>query len=148
MILLVVFAILGATFGAYMRPRPVAVALALLAAGGIRGGLDFIARLAHRDINDPPGWIDALKEMLEPSLAGYLPLIATAGGGALLAAVMCALFDDTPGRPFWMPSEGDVRIRDRTGKYKRVADMIETRSIHASAEARLHAAHDGSTKVR
>lgn len=147
MILLAVFAVLGAAMGAYIRPRPVAVGLALLAAVGLRGGLDFVARLAHRDINDPPGWIDALKDMLEPAMAGYLPLIATAVGGALLAAILCAIFDKTPDRPFWMPSDGNDRKVDRTGRYKRVADMIEKRSIHNSAEARLHAAHDGANPL-
>lgn len=146
MVLLIAFAILGAGLGAYLRPRPLAIVLALGLSAGVRGGLDFIAHLAARDANDPPKWLATLDGIITPASAGYVPVIAAAAGGAVFSAVMCMFFDETPYRPFWMPAEGGVRTLDRNGRYKRVADMIEERSIHRSAEARLHAAHDGDPR--
>jgi len=145
MILLVSMAILGAALGAYLRPRPLAVVLALGAAGGIRGGLDLIVRLAGHKY-DPPEWLLRLEAVVNAPSAGYLFVIGSAGGAALFAALLCMLLDETPYRPFWLPAEGGVRTRDRTGRYKRVADMIEERSIHAAAEARMHAAFDGEMR--
>jgi len=145
MILLVVIAVLGAGLGAYLRPRPVAVVLSLGAAAGARGALDFVVALAGRKY-DPPPWLEFLQAISISPSASYLSVLLAAGGGSLFAAVMCMFFDETPYRPFWLPPEGGVRARDGTGRYKRVADMIEERAIHAAAEARMHAAFDGDVR--
>jgi hypothetical protein len=142
MILLIVFAVFGAALGAYMRPRPVAVVLALVLAGAIRGGLQFAAHLIERT-PAPPAWMTMLDSVIDAPGAGYVALIAVCGAGAFFSALMCLAFDHAPGEAFWLPKEGAVRRRDGTGRYQRLARMVEDRPNQSAAEARIKAAHSG-----
>jgi len=136
---MVVMAVVGAALGAFMRPRVFAVALAIGLAGGLRGLLLYIARLAPIGDNGPPAWSQTLSHAFAGPLASYMMVMVAGGGGALFAALMCLLLDEKPVRPFWMPPEGDMRLRDRTGRYVRAAELIAERPIHAEAERRIQA---------
>jgi hypothetical protein len=141
MILTILLALIGAALGAFLRPRAVAVAFAGGLAAGLRPALLFLAHLTGQG-DDAPGWAGDLQRLLESPFASYLVLIAAGLGASLFAALLCLLFEEKPARPFWMPQDGDVRRRDRTGRFVRAADMIEERAIHNHAEARVRAAFE------
>jgi hypothetical protein len=142
MVLLIVFAVFGAALGAYMRPRPVAVVLALVVAGAIRAGLQLAAGLIERT-PAPPAWMTMLDDIIAAPEAGYVALIAVCGAGAFFSALMCLAFDHGPGEGFWLPKDGAVRRRDGSGRYQRLARMVEDRPEQSAAEARIKAAHGG-----
>jgi hypothetical protein len=139
MAILIAFALIAAALGAYMRPRLLAVAVALGLAAGLRALLAFVAGLPPKT-DDPAPWLVAAQGLLAQPAAGYLPLMAAAGGGAAFAALACLFIEDSPQRAFWLPQQGDVRTRDATGRYKRLASMVEERPIQSEAERRLREA--------
>jgi hypothetical protein len=136
MIALIVLAVVGATLGAFMRPRPMALVLALGLAGGLRAGMAFVAHLGEQRL-DHPDWAQYLSIYMASPGAGYLPLMAAAGGGSLFAGLLCYLLPDGSTRAFWLPAEGDVRVPDRTGRYKRADDMVRERSAPTEHEQRM-----------
>ncbi|MBS0408452.1 MAG: hypothetical protein JSR86_00945 [Proteobacteria bacterium] len=142
MYLVVILALFGAALGAFLRPRPLAVAFAGGLSASLRPALLFVAHLTGQG-DDAPTWAGAVERLMESPFASYLVLIAAGVGACLFAALLCLMFEEKPSRPFWMPQEGDVRRRDRTGRFVRATDMIEERAIHNHAEARVRAAFNG-----
>ena len=141
MVLTITLALIGAALGAFLRPRPLAVAFAGGLSAAARPALLFLAHLTGQG-DDAPTWAGDLLRLLESPLTSYLVLISAGVGACLFSVVLCALFEDKPGKQFWLPQEGDVRRRDRKGRFVRAADMIEERSIHNHAEARVRAAFE------
>ena len=138
MILTIVLALIGASLGAFLRPRLLAVVFAAALSAASRTGPLFVAHLAGgRD--DSPNWAGDVIRFMESPLTGYLYIVAAGAGAAIFAALLCLLLEETPSRAFWMPQEGDARLRGRNGKFIRAADMIQERAIHNRAEARIRA---------
>jgi hypothetical protein len=141
MILTVSIALLGAALGAFLRPRVLAVVLAVMLSSGARAGAVFIANLSGaRD--DAATWGGDVLRYFESPFTSYLVLIIAGTGAALFAGLLCMLLEEKPVEPFWLPKEGDARRRGRDGRYIRAAGLIEERAIHNRAEARVRAAHD------
>jgi hypothetical protein len=146
MVLVITFALVGAVLGAYLRPRPLAIVIAIGVPGGLRGMLSWVAGMIGQP-DDPAPWQVMVAKVAADPVSGYLPVIAAGAGGAVIAAVLCVLLEkEGQSLPFWMPQEGGVRTRDRTGRYKRLANMVEDRPLQSEAERRLHAAHEGYKK--
>lgn len=141
MILTVVIALLCAALGAFLRPRALAVVLAVGLSSGVRAAALFVADLAGaRD--DAATWGGDMLRFFESPFTSYLVLTIAGAGAALFAGLLCLLLEEKPVEPFWLPKEGDLRRRGRDGRYIRAAEMIEERAIHNRAEARVRAAHD------
>jgi len=136
MVLTIFLALIGAALGAFLRPRVLAVAFAAALSAGGRGGALFITNMAGANDESVSLAGDVIR-FLESPFTSYLVLISACAGAATFAGLLCLLLEDTPSRPFWMPVEGDVRLRDRNGRYIRAADMIEERAIHNRAEAAI-----------
>ena len=138
MILMILLGLTGAALGSLLRPRTLAVLLALGLAAGSRPGLLFVARLAGAG-DAAGGWAGDIQRMLESPFASYGALICVGAGAALFTALLGLLFEGRSSRAFWLPREGDVRSRRRDGRFVRAPDMIDERSIHDRAEARIKA---------
>ncbi|MGA0603389.1 hypothetical protein ACO2Q3_21960 [Caulobacter sp. KR2-114] len=141
MILTVCIALFGAALGAFLRPRVLAVMLAAGVSAGVRAGPQFIGQLAGGR-EDADSWAGAMLRYFESPFTSYLVLIIAGAGAALFAALLCLFLEEKPAEPFWLPKEGDVRRRGRDGRYVRATGMIEERSIHNRAEARVRAAFE------
>lgn len=141
MILTVTIALLGAALGAFLRPRVLAVVLAIGLSAGARGAAVFVASLAGgRD--DAATWAGAVLRYFESAFTSYFVLTIAGTGAALFAGLLCLLLEEKPVQPFWLPKEGDERRRGRDGRYIRAAELIEERAIHNRAEAHVRAAFD------
>lgn len=136
MILTIFLALIGAALGAFLRPRVLAAAFAVALSAGSRGGALFMAHMAGGN-DESVSWAGDVIRFMESPFTSYLVVVSACGGAAVFAGLLCLLLEDTPSRPFWMPAEGDVRLRDRNGRYIRAADMIEERAIHNRAEAAI-----------
>ncbi len=141
MILMICLALGGAALGAFLRPRLLAVAFAAGLAAASRAGPLFLAALSGGK-DDSPNWGGDVVRFMESPLTGYLIVVSACAGAALFAALLTLFLEEAPSRPFWMPPEGDARLRDRTGRFIRAAEMIEERSIHNRAEANIRAHFD------
>ncbi len=141
MVLMILLALAGAALGVFLRPRVLAVAFALGLAAASPPSLLFVARLAGGGDN-AAGWAGDIQRMMVPPFASYVVLISAGAGGALFAALLCLLLEEKPTKPFWLPQQGDARRRHRDGRFVRAPDMIEERSIHDRAEARIKAAFE------
>lgn len=69
-------------------------------------------------------------------------MIAVAGAGALFSALLCLILDERTAGALWLPHGDAARLRDRTGRYKRIADMVEIRPVQTAAEERVRSAFD------
>src|SRR4051794_18702418 len=105
MVLVIAFALIGAALGAYLRPRALAIVLALGSAGGLRGLMGLFEGMMVKG-DDAPPWQVTYAALLADPLTGYLPVIGAGAAGSVLAAVMCLFFDKENQLPFWMPQEG------------------------------------------
>jgi hypothetical protein len=138
MVMLVLMAIVGAVLGACVRPRLIAVPLAIGVAEGCRGLIDLVAPTAVDNIS-APFWAKAALGVAEDPLSGYLPLLAVSAGAALLTALLTLLIDRAPPRPASLAEATAVQRRVRKGRYVRAANMIEERPAQAKAEERQKA---------
>ncbi|HEX7758341.1 MAG TPA: hypothetical protein VF459_02480 [Caulobacteraceae bacterium] len=138
MILTIVLALIGAALGAFLRPRPLAVAFAAALSAGSRAGSLFVARL-FQEGDGSANWGGDVLNYMDSPFTSYLVIISACAGAALFTALLRPFLREGRSRPLWMPQEGDVRRRDRTGKFIRAAGMVEERAIHSSAEARIRA---------
>ena len=141
MILMILLALAAAALGALLRPRMLAVLLAVGLAAGARPALLFLARLAGSG-DDAAGWAGDIQRLMESPFTSYLALICVGAGAALFAALLRLLFEGRSARALWLPQEGDLRRRRRDGRFVRAPDMIEERPIHDRAEARIKAAFE------
>ena len=95
MILLVLMALVGAVLGAVVRPRLIAIPLAIGVVEGLRGLVSLAAPIAI-DNDKAPDWAKlALGVELNP-VDGYWPLLAVSGGAALIAGLLSLLIDRPP----------------------------------------------------
>ncbi len=133
MILIVAAAILGAAVGLFVQPRLFALAIALSMSGAAHLVLSYVRKLAETS----PGHFETLRwlDLVTGSdVHGIWPVMAAAGAGAILAAVLWSVTRKQSTDVFWfMPSDGDRRngIRSMT--------MVEDRDIHEEARRRLDA---------
>lgn len=145
MFLIVAAAILGAAIGLFMQPRVVALAVAISLSGATHLLLGFVIRLLQRD-----GTHEALLEKLDlltfSDVHGVWPVMAAAGTGALIAALIWSVVQKESTDGFWFPSsdQGDRR------KGIRSMGLVEERPVHEEARRKLDAilgARDDSPKI-
>ena len=135
MILLVLMALVGAVLGAIVRPRLIAIPLAIALAEGMRGLVSLAAPIAV-DNDKAPVWATfALGVELNP-VDGYLPLLAVSGGAALIAGLLTLLIDRPPPHQLTLDEATAVQRRVRNGRFVRADNMIEKHSVLNRAEAR------------
>jgi hypothetical protein len=134
MILIVAAAILGAAAGLYLRPRVLALAIALSLSGAIHVILGFVGRLAEKK----PGYEQVhatLESITFLGIHGLWPVMAAAGTGTLLAALAWSVARKESTDGFWFPGSD---FSDRRNGLRSM-DMVEDRAIHAQARERLDA---------
>lgn len=133
MILIIAAAILGAAAGLYIRPRVFSLAVALSVSGAAHLVLVFVGRLQQ---GRPGG--ERVRETLEiitfTGVHGIWPVMAAAGAGTILAAVIWSLLRKESTDAFWLPSDDSSR---RNGL--RSMDIVEERAVHSEARERLNA---------
>lgn len=131
MILIIAAAILGAAAGLYIQPRLFAIAVALSVSGAIHLLLSYLTRLAA----GPPAR-QALAERLalvtSSDVHGIWPVMAAAGAGSILAAVLWSVTRKQSTDAFWfLPDDSDrrqgVRSMDLVGDRARVHDEAKRR---------------------
>jgi hypothetical protein len=121
-----------------MRNRVLAVLVAILAVGAIQAGAMFVAEMmSHNEIYAVLG--ETISSYVGKDFWSVAPSVAAAGAGAVMAAVMLMLMKLDKADKITLPDEGSElpRTRDRNGKLRRAAGMIEERPIHAAAESRI-----------
>jgi len=138
MVILVLMALVGAVLGAWVKPRLIAVPLAIGLAEGLRGLIGMAAPVAI-DNYSAPTWAQwALAVVLDP-VDDYLPLLAVSGGAALIAAVLAMLLGERTVKPISLQEAASFRRRVEKGRYVRAEGMIEQRPVQAAAEERQKA---------
>ena len=130
--MLVLMAALGAVLGAVVRPRLIALPLAIGVAEGARGLIDLAAPAAVDNVSAPL-WAVAALNVAETPMDGYLPLLGVSAAGALLAALLTLAIDRRTAPP------ATLQRRVLKGRYVRAKDMIEDRPAQAKAEERQKA---------
>ena len=138
MIMLVLMAVVGAVLGAIIRPRLIAIPLAIAVAEGCRGLIDLAAPLAI-DNMAAPFWAKAALAVAVKPMSGYLPLLGVSAGAALLTAILTLTIDRAPPKQTTLQEATAVQRRVRKGKYVRASNMIEDRPAQAKAEERQKA---------
>lgn len=134
MILIIAAAILGAGVGLFLQPRLFAIAVSLSVSGATHLVLTFVHRLAERSPNR-----EVLAQRLElitsPEVHGIWPVMAAAGAGTILAAVLWSLTQRQSTDVFWfLPQDSDRRNGIRS-----MALVRERDEIHDEAKRRLDA---------
>ncbi|MFI4936168.1 MAG: hypothetical protein ACHP7N_16260 [Caulobacterales bacterium] len=131
-------ALLGAVLGAIVRPRLIALPVAVGLAEGIRGLIGLAAPIAVDNIQ-APFWAKMALDITESPIAGYLPLLAVSAGGSLIAGVL-ALFIDQKAIKSVTLAEATANKREvKGGKFVRAEGMIEKRPAQLKAEERQKA---------
>jgi hypothetical protein len=131
MVLLVLIGLVSAVIGASMRPRLLAVLLATVVAGGLRGLVGVASFLAVDSIHSPV-WAQMALSSTESTLADFRLLVAIGFGAATLGALV-ASFTRRRVRA------GDGPRPVRKGRYARAPEMIEDRPQQEAAEQRQKA---------
>lgn len=134
MILIVAAAVMGAAVGLYVRPRVLALAIAISVSGAAQMVIVFLARLS----DGKPGYESLVRQFeyfTTLDVNGVWPVMAAAGTGALLAAVAWSFISKDTTDAFWLPygNESDRRNGIRS------MGLVEDRAIHAEARERLDA---------
>lgn len=132
MILIIAAAILGAGIGLFLQPRMFAIAVSLSVAGATHVVLTFVHRLAAKSPNR-----EVLAERLEMITGtdpnGIWPVMAAAGAGTILAAVLWSLTQRQSTDAFWfLPQDGDRRNGIRS-----MALVKDRDEVHDEAKRRL-----------
>jgi hypothetical protein len=137
MTLLVLMALMGAVLGALVRPRLLAIPIAIGLAGGLRGLISLAAPLAI-DNDKAPFWAQLSLGAALSAVDGYMPLLAASGGGALIAGLLALITDRPAPKSLTLDEATAVRRCVRNGKYVRTQNMVDEGSAGAntSAEAR------------
>jgi len=135
MIMLAVFAVLGAALGLYAKPRWVGVAIALAVAAAVEGAeLLVIQLIAHQPNRER--LIEHLQAIFGVGLLGAVGPIAAALIGGVLAAIMGRVMDGD--RPAMAVNADAIRRKvGKDGRYARLDGMVEDREVHAQAESRI-----------
>lgn len=131
MAMLVFAAILGALLGLTLRPPLLAVALAMMIAGGLQAGLALIGRLAAHTTGREllARRIDAL---IGNDVHALWPVLAAAGVGSICSAVLWSWATRQSTDHYWFRAIG----ARQTFGFKAM-DMVDDRDIHTAAEARF-----------
>ncbi|MDP1737413.1 MAG: hypothetical protein Q8L23_08230 [Caulobacter sp.] len=136
MILIIAAAILGAAVGLYIQPRLFAIAVALSLSGAAHLVLGFVRQLAQKS-PDHFETIRRLDLITSADVHGVWPVMAAAGAGSILAAVLWSVIQNQSTDVFWfLPSDSDRRNGIRS------MSMVEDRPIHDEAKRRLDALLD------
>lgn len=131
MILIIAAAVFGAAVGLFLQPRLFAIAVALSLSGAIHLVLSYLTKLTARSPNR-----QALAEQLalvtSSDVHGIWPVMAAAGAGSILAAVLWSMTQKQSTDAFWfLPGDGDrrhgVRSMDLVGDRARVHDEARRR---------------------
>lgn len=135
MILIIAAAILGAAVGLFVQPRLLAIAVALSLSGAAHLVLGFIGKMAAKSPNH-----DAVARQLAlitgSDVHGIWPVMAAAGAGCILAAVMWSLTQKQSTDVFWfLPDGADRRNGIRSMPLVRERDD----GLHDEAKRRLDA---------
>lgn len=134
MITMAAFAIIGAALGLFVRPRLLGVALpvllALIVEGGVYWAIGVMAHQPNREV-----LIMRLRAIFGGELIDMAGPVAAAAIGAVVAAVLGAITD--PKAESVLSAEGIRRRVGKDGRYARAEGMIEDRAIHAKAESRI-----------
>lgn len=136
--MLVLMAALGAVLGALVRPRLIAIPLAIGVVEGARGLVDLIAPSAIDNVS-APFWAVAALTISETPMDGYLPLLGVSAAAAILSALLTLLIDRGPLKPATLAESTALQRRVLKGRYVRAKDMIEDRPAQAKAEERQKA---------
>lgn len=135
MIIMAAFAILGAALGLLVRPRMLGVALPVMLAAIVQGGVFWtvgvMAKQPNREL-----LVERLQSIFGEGWIGAAGPVVAALIGALMAAVMSAFTDPTKAEPL-LTADGIRRHAGKDGRYTRVQGMVEDRAIHAKAESRI-----------
>lgn len=132
MILIIAAAVLGAAVGLFVQPRLFAIAVSLSLSGATHLVLTFLARTAAKAPNR-----QALAEQLalitSSDVHGIWPVMAAAGAGSILAAVLWSMTQKQSTDVFWfLPGDGDRRQGVRS------MDLVRDRArVHDEAKRRL-----------
>ena len=134
MILIIASAILGAAIGLFVQPRLFAIAVSLSLSGATHVVLGFVHQMAVKTPNH-----ETLAKRLEmittADVHGIWPVMAAAGSGTILAAVLWSVTQKQSTDVFWfLPQDGDRRNGIRSMAL--VADRDE---VHDEAKRRLDA---------
>lgn len=134
MITMAAFAIIGAALGLFVRPRLLGVALpillALIVEGGVYWAIGVMDHQPNREV-----LILRLRAIFGEDLIGMVGPVAAAAIGAMVAAVLGAFTD--PKTALVLSAEGINRRVGKDGRYARAEGMVEDRAIHAKAESRI-----------
>jgi len=134
MITMAAFAIIGAALGLFVRPRLLGVALpillALIVEGGVYWAIGVMDHQPNREV-----LILRLRAIFGEDLIGMVGPVAAAAIGAVVAAVLGAFTD--PKTALVLSAEGINRRVGKDGRYARAEGMVEDRAIHAKAESRI-----------
>ena len=136
--MLVLMAALGAVLGAVIRPRLIAIPLAIGVVEGLRGVIDLLAPNAIDNVAAPfwSVWALAVAEAPED---GYLPLLGVSAAAAILSALLTLMIDRAPPKHATLAESTALQRRVLKGRYVRAKDMIEERPAQAKAEERQKA---------
>lgn len=133
MILIIAAAILGAAVGLFVQPRLFAIAVALSASGATHLALSFVSGLVAKSPNQET-LLKRLALITPADVHGIWPVMAAAGTGCLLAAVLWSMTQKQSTDVFWfLPGDGDRRNGVRS------MALVEERDddLHNEAKRRL-----------
>jgi hypothetical protein len=135
MILMAVFAILGAALGLFVRPRLVGVILAVVLAALIEGGAYWATSIMEHQPNREV-LVMRLREVFGEEVIEMIIPVSAAAIGAVVAAVLGVFTDPKTSAPV-LSAEGIQRRAGKDGRYARAEGMVQDRAIHAKAESRI-----------
>ncbi len=134
MITMAAFAIIGAALGLFVRPRVLGVALpillALIVEGGVYWAIGVMEHQPNREV-----LIMRLHAIFGEEFFDMAGPVAAAAIGAVVAAVLGAITE--PKASLVVSAEGINRRVGKDGRYARAEGMVEDRAIHAKAESRI-----------
>ncbi len=135
MILMIAFALLGASLGLYVKPRWLGVAVAVILAVGLEGGerafIGLISEQPNREL-----LIQRLQAIFGETWLDAVGPTAAALVGAVLAAIMGMVMDGE--RPTALVNADGIRRKvGKDGRYARLEGMIEERPVQTAAESRF-----------
>ncbi|WP_343699252.1 hypothetical protein [Caulobacter sp.] len=135
MIIMAVFAILGAALGLFVRPRLLGVILAVLLAGAVEGGAYWATGVMEHQPNREV-LILRVQQIFGDEIIDMIIPVAAAAIGAVLAAILGVFTDPKTSAPV-LSAEGIQRRVGKDGRYARAEGMVQDRAIHAQAESRI-----------
>jgi hypothetical protein len=132
MILIIAAAILGAAVGLFIQPRLFALAVALSVSGATHLVLSYLGGLAARAPNRQ-ALAERLTLITSTDVHGIWPVMAAAGAGSILAAVLWSMTQKQSTDLFWfLPDSGDRRSGIRS------MALVEDRDqVHEQARRKL-----------